>query len=328
MFLRMIFLVFIVSGGIGVYFISNTYFTAVEEVAAESARLENSLTRVLIFKANLRRGTKISEVDVEWQDRKSGDYPSNAIEYNSSRQDIVTIATRYLAVDVRSGELVTEDKLLSGYAGFMALAIRPGMRAIAIQANAVQLAGGFVQPEDRLDIIHTIVRDLDGDGIANGISEIILENVRVLAIGETATEKTTAKTSTEQSGAGVGDNRTILAETITLELSEQQAKLLISAGTTGSLTFAIRPIDNPSDLARVGEIRTVGQETIISAIDAIDREPGNKDKIEAAESNLVGVNQEIQLGLGHLQVDGMPQHKIRLISPAGVSDIFVGGADQ
>lgn len=328
MLLRIIVFIVIVGGGVGVYFISNLYFSSVEEEAAENARIANSLTRVLVFKSNLRRGTKISEIDVEWQDRKSGDYPSDAVEYNPSRQDIVNTTTRYIAVDVRAGELVTEDKLLSGNAGFMALAIGPGMRALAIPTNTVQLAGGFVQPEDRLDIIHTIVRDLDGDGIANGISEIILENVRVLAVGATASENTTAKTTTEQTGVDVGSNKVLLAETITLELSEQQAKLLVSAGTIGSITFAIRPINNPSDLTRIGQIRTVGQEKVGGNIDDIYEAQGNKGELDSGQFSSVDGNQQIQPGGVYLQGDGISKHKIRLISPTGVIDIFVGRTDQ
>ncbi|NVK30425.1 MAG: Flp pilus assembly protein CpaB [Gammaproteobacteria bacterium] len=258
MIIRILLLMTIAVGGLGVYYLTQIYFNRVEAQAQQQFLTENNLQGVLIFAKDLPRGTRLSAADFMWEERLKETIPATAYKRDSNPNIIETLSDSFSARAVSAGELVSPDVILSSGAGFMALAIRPGLRAIAVRTSAVQIAGGFVQPEDRLDVIHTVMRDLDGDGITNGLSETILENVRVLAVGDVPTERFVAKTSEQQDkNKTLTGDKVIQAETITLELSEAQARILISAGSSGSVTFALRPVENPSAMPKTGSLKTL-----------------------------------------------------------------------
>lgn len=262
MFFRLILIFALAVGGLAVYFLTNIYLTSVEQQTARQIREENDLRNVLVFARDLQRGTKLSPSDLVWQERKKDTIPALAYVNETTPDAVNSLVNSVVARGVSKGELVLPDIILSTSAGFMALAIRPGMRAIAIRTSTVQIAGGFVQPEDRIDVIHTVVRDLDGDGIANGISETILSDVRVLAVGGIPTDRTVAKTvDQQQENKQLTGSKPIPAETITLELTDEQARLLIAAGTNGAITFALRPIGNPTNLPQTGKLTTLATET-------------------------------------------------------------------
>jgi pilus assembly protein CpaB len=103
----------------------------------------------------------------------------------------------------------------------MAAVLTPGMRAVAVPISARSGAGGFILPNDRVDIIVT----REGD---NGYgSDIVVENVRVLAIDQIYSET--------EDGAVVGS-------TATLELSSTQARNVALSVAAGDVSLALRSI--------------------------------------------------------------------------------------
>ena len=114
--------------------------------------------------------------------------------------------------------------------GFMAAILPVGMRAISTEISPETGAGGFILPNDRVDVI--LSRREKNSGRANATdvvkSEIILPNVRVLAIDQAPKEKD-------------GQN-TVVGKTVTLELRPEQAETLARARQTGTLALALRSI--------------------------------------------------------------------------------------
>src|SRR5436853_129947 len=90
-------------------------------------------------------------------------------------------------------------------------------------------AGGFIRPNDRVDVLLT-KRDKNPDGKGADVpsSEIILTNIRVLAIDQAPKEK-------EGTSALVG-------RTVTLELKPEQTETLARARQSGTLALALRSI--------------------------------------------------------------------------------------
>lgn len=236
------------------------YLRNAERQAVEQIRQENNLKNVLTFSRSLARGTKITESDLLWEERKAETIPFGTFVREDNSNALSQVINTVVSQAVAKGEVVIPDILLTSGSGFMALAIRPGMRAVAFRASQLQMVGGFVQPEDRVDIIHTVIRDLDGDGIANGISEVLISNVRVLAVGEIPTQRTVNRTSSEQEGNSIVGTEPLQADKVTLELSEEQVRLLISASTTGTITFSLRPVGNPIEIPKIESSRTLQQE--------------------------------------------------------------------
>src|SRR5262249_59088728 len=88
-----------------------------------------------------------------------------------------------------AGEPIREAKLVNSKgSGFMAAILPSGMRAISTQISPETGAGGFILPNDRVDVILTPRGNRDAGG-GGGSSETILRNVRVLAIDQTIEEK-------------------------------------------------------------------------------------------------------------------------------------------
>jgi pilus assembly protein CpaB len=116
----------------------------------------------------------------------------------------------------------------------MAAILPSGMRAIATQISAETGAGGFILPNDRVDVILTR-RDREAEkasGTEVQVSETILRNVRVLAIDQTLDDK--------------GAQKNVIGKTATLELSERQAETLSLAQKVGTLSLALRSITDAS----------------------------------------------------------------------------------
>jgi pilus assembly protein CpaB len=152
-----------------------------------------------------------------------------------------------------NGEPIRDTKLVQANgAGFMAAVLPAGMRAISTDISPETGAGGFILPNDRVDVILSRrEKNADQGAGAEGVhSEIILSNVRVLAIDQTPREKD-------------GQN-TVVGKTATLELKPEQAEMLARARQSGTLSLALRSLadagvvaNNDNQLGRRDSINIV-----------------------------------------------------------------------
>ncbi|HVY84618.1 MAG TPA: Flp pilus assembly protein CpaB [Caulobacterales bacterium] len=119
--------------------------------------------------------------------------------------------------------------------GFMAAQLEPGYRAIAVKIESKTAAGDFIQPNDHVDVIMT-ARDTshnDGDAREQVRSEVILQDVRVLAIGEKVQTQTTGEAPEQAEG-----------DTAVLELTADDARILAQADEMGDITLALRGVES------------------------------------------------------------------------------------
>jgi pilus assembly protein CpaB len=114
----------------------------------------------------------------------------------------------------------------------MAAILPSGMRAVSTQISPETGAGGFILPNDRVDVILT-KRDADKTNGGEGqTSETILTNVRVLAIDQNIAEK--------------DGQRVVMGKTATLELTPSQAETLTMGQRLGTLALSLRSIADAS----------------------------------------------------------------------------------
>jgi pilus assembly protein CpaB len=97
------------------------------------------------------------------------------------------------------------------------------MRAISIAISTDSGAGGFILPNDRIDLILT--RKSAGDHVN---SSTILTDVRVLAVDQTFKQEK--------------DTKTVIGKTATLEVTPGQAEQVARAQTQGTLSLSLRPL--------------------------------------------------------------------------------------
>ncbi len=190
---------------------------------------------VLVAKSDIQLGQAVKAEDLQWQTWPSAT-ASSAFIRRDSRPDAQTqIAGSIARVPLMQGEPIREQKLVKADgSGFMAAILPSGMRAVSTEISAETGAGGFILPNDRVDIVLT--RRLKNPDGANGptggndliLSEVILTNIRVLAIDQAPKEKD-------------GQNA-VLGKTVTLELKPDQVAALSASRQGGTLTLALRSI--------------------------------------------------------------------------------------
>ena len=186
---------------------------------------------VLVAKADINLGQTVTPNEMQWQTWPAA-AASNAFIRQKDRPDAMKEITGSIARSpFIAGEPIREPKLIKADgSGFMAAILPQGMRAISTEISAETGAGGFILPNDRVDVILTR-REKNPDPKASGdliVPEVILTNIRVLAIDQAPKEKD-------------GQNA-VLGKTVTLELKPAQVPLLAAARQAGVLSLALRSI--------------------------------------------------------------------------------------
>jgi pilus assembly protein CpaB len=186
---------------------------------------------VLVAKADIGLGQTLTTNDVLWQTWPAATASSNFIRRSERADAMNQIAGSIARAPFVAGEPIREAKLVKADgSGFMAAILPAGMRAVSTEISAETGAGGFILPNDRVDVIQSW-REKNPDRSASNdiaVSKIILTNIRVLAIDQAPKEK-------EGTNAVVG-------RTVTLELKPAQAPLLAAARQGGTLSLALRSI--------------------------------------------------------------------------------------
>ena len=186
---------------------------------------------VLIASKDLPMGTVVGEGEISWQPwPKSGVAPGMIVKAENPKvmDDIRGSIARGAFFQ---GEPIHREKLIKGTnSGFMSAILPSGMRAVAINIDSqgANSAGGFILPNDRVDVIRTYADDstkgVNGSGTLT--SETLLRNVRVLAIGQNVQEK---------NGQPV-----VVGSNATLELDPVQAETIVLAQRVGQLSLTLR----------------------------------------------------------------------------------------
>jgi pilus assembly protein CpaB len=145
----------------------------------------------------------------------------------SAQADYVGAVTRR---SFARGEPITVGSVVQPEGrGFMAAQLPPGYRAVAIEIEDNTAAGGFIQPNDRVDVIMT--QQSNENGQEQVRSNIVLQDIRVLALGE--------KTETQTSGEAP---ERIEANVAVLELNAEDARILAQAERLGDVSLALRGV--------------------------------------------------------------------------------------
>ncbi len=117
--------------------------------------------------------------------------------------------------------------------------IQDGMKAVTIRVNDVMGVAGFVLPGDRVDVVMT--RQLE----QGAYSDIVLQNVRVLGIDQSADERA---------------DKPAVVKAVTVEVTTEDAQKVALASSVGALSLALRRIgENGQSPARRVTVSDLGQ---------------------------------------------------------------------
>jgi pilus assembly protein CpaB len=185
---------------------------------------------ILVAKNDIGLGQSVKPEDLQWQSWPTASASSNFISRANRAEAMREVTGSIARAPFIAGEPIREQKLVKADgSGFMAAILPTGFRAISTEISPETGAGGFILPNDRVDVIlsrRDRNPDKGGPDIVN--SEIILTNIRVLAIDQAPKEK--------------DGTSAIVGKTVTLELKPQQAETLARSRQAGTLSLALRSI--------------------------------------------------------------------------------------
>ncbi len=153
----------------------------------------------------------------------------------ASLADVAAAGERTVLTAIEPNEPVLISKL-SGPDGRATLSnmLSPGMRAVTVRTDEIAGVGGFVTPGDRVDVVLTrdagaiqeVSSNAQGAAGSTIATEIVVENVRVLSVGQAADESQTTPT---------------VASSVTLEVTVDGAQKVALARSIGTLSLSLRP---------------------------------------------------------------------------------------
>ncbi|UCF19997.1 MAG: Flp pilus assembly protein CpaB [Gemmatimonadota bacterium] len=149
---------------------------------------------------------------------------------------IDSLAERVTQIPIFTGEPILEGKLAPiGTAAGLEIKIAPGKRAMAIPVNDHVGIAGFVQPNSRVDVLVTF---RNKTGRNDQQAKVFLQNMRVLSVGQHLYRG--------------DDGKPITANTVTLEVSPEDAELLAVAMNEGVLSLALRGFADEDSVRTTG----------------------------------------------------------------------------
>jgi pilus assembly protein CpaB len=216
----LVILAFAILFGICAVIVANAYLGGVENRKADET-VGKGMIRIAVANAPLDFGQPVTPEKVRFVDWPSWSVPEGAF---TSTEQLMPAGKQHVVLrPMAVNEPILASKL-SGEGGRATLAalLRPDMRAYAVRVSEVSGVAGFVLPGDTVDVL--ITRQ-PADEAAQQITDVLLQNVRVIAIDQSAKD--------DKSDPMIG-------KTATLEVSQTDAQKLALAQQVGSLSLALK----------------------------------------------------------------------------------------
>lgn len=201
-------------------------------------------TEILLASVDIAEGGEIAPDALRWQTWPS-DVPAVGMIRRSDRADAIEELTgSVMRSKVVAGTPIFADAIAPPKSSYLSAVLKPGMRAVGIRVSAEKTAGGFILPNNRVDVLLAMpCQPHEGCDLPFTV-KTILKNVRVLAI--------------DQSNGDASADGVLLGKTATLELDPEQTERIIGAEAAGTLSLVLRPAnDLPGEPEKVDRDRTV-----------------------------------------------------------------------
>ncbi len=225
--------------------------TAAVAVARASEPAATSVD-VLVVSGVVEQGQVLTRENLRWRPWPEAGLSPVFITRATNADAIDKLAGALVRTRLLDREPVQADKLMALNAGMLSALLPTGQRAVAVRITAETTAGGFILPNDRVDVLHTVAEDGLKGATQRHASRTILRNVTVLAIDQALDgapdEQKKARPAT-------------IGKTATLQLTPAQSEIITEAEASGTLSLALRSArDNaevPVEQAAYSTIRVV-----------------------------------------------------------------------
>jgi pilus assembly protein CpaB len=219
----------IAAGGTAMY--ARSWIEGQQTIAAVAAPApKETQHEVLVADLDLAAGTFVKPQHVRWQRWPTDDVPESYV-LRSVRSENVMIGA-VVRQRIAVGEPITDGGVVKpGDRGFLAAVLNPGMRAVSVPITPTSGNSGLIFPGDRIDLILTqTLIPAEGEGSARRVSETVLRNIRIIAMGvETGDDAETGKNNEK-------------AKTATFEVTPGQAEMVALLTELGKLSLSLRSL--------------------------------------------------------------------------------------
>jgi pilus assembly protein CpaB len=229
-------MVAIIAGGIAAYLALQRNQPAPEpviQVVTEPVPVVQ--TKVLVAKRGIGVGQRLSPASVEWVEWPESSLRPEYITHEAVPDAITHMSGAVARYEFLPGEPIREQKLAQAGNGYLSVVLDSGVRAVSVVVMPESASGGFILPDDRVDVVLTRASERGQE------SSTILKNVRVLAINNQLSGTKPKSGEAEQVTAFSGQ------AIATLALDPTQAEIIIGAGMTGRLSLVLRSMSDMAD---------------------------------------------------------------------------------
>ena len=216
--------------------VANTYLSG-RERQINSQLPQGGMVRVAVASLPLAYGTDITPDKVKFVQ-----YPAASLPPGSFRTIAELLPEGKRRVALRpilvNQPLLAADLTGEGQNASIAALLPDGMRALTVRINDVSGVAGFVKPNDTVDVLITR-SPIGGNGEGAQVTDVLLQNVRVIAMGSDAV------------GA---DGKPSPTNSTTLEVNPLDAQKLVLGQQLGTLSLALR---KPGEEQNISKVETV-----------------------------------------------------------------------
>jgi pilus assembly protein CpaB len=212
--------------GLAAVFVAQMWLSHQDALRSKAMKVETkpaATRKVVVAKSPLRFGNPLqakvlSEVD----------WPENAVPPGAfaSVKELLAHGKRIVLAPIEPNEPVLAAKITGpGQRATLSATIHAGMKAMTVRVNDVEGVAGFILPGDRVDVMLTRREDKGDGGTKGGTTDVVVQNVPVLAIDQLADQRSDKPT---------------IAKAVTVEVSTVDAQKLTLSAQLGVLSLALR----------------------------------------------------------------------------------------
>lgn len=211
---------------VGVAFLTRLFLTKQDTSGQEVALRTEKITKVLVASKNLSPGDKIKPGDLIWQEWPKASLVSTYITEGQEKAEDFTGSIVRFPIH-KSNPVVKEELVRKGDKGLLAAILSPGKRAISIDVTASATDSGLIFPGDYVDVLVSMTTT--ENNVQVGQSKTILRNIKVLAFDTTL--------------AAPEENPKTPPHVATLEMTPQQAEILMAGVKEGTITLSLHSME-------------------------------------------------------------------------------------
>jgi pilus assembly protein CpaB len=202
-------------------FIAQSWLNSQAEMRVKSLEAQKkqiSTKTIVVAGRSLRFGNELSKLSLSEMPWSSDSLPTGSF---SRIDDVLREGKRVVLTSIEKNEPILATKITGpGQRATLSAVIGDGMKAVTIRVNDVEGVAGFVLPGDRVDVVLT--RQVEK---GNATNDVVLQNIKVLAIDQTADERA---------------EKPSVVKAVTLEVDTVDAQKLALASTIGTMGLLLR----------------------------------------------------------------------------------------